>query len=94
MKSLQSRHIVNYDFPLHMADYIHRIGRTGRLGSHERCMITNFVSSVREIDLVKRIEHTARTLGVLPNVNANITNIIKQRILRDLNEEAKELPAL
>lgn len=77
-----------------MADYIHRIGRTGRLGSHERCWITNFVSSAREIDLVKRIEHTARTLGVLPNVNGNITNIIKQRIMRDLNVEANDLSAM
>lgn len=88
---LQSRHIVNFDFPMHMADYIHRIGRTGRLGTAERCSVTNFVSSEREIDLVKRIEHTARTFGVLPNVNANITNIIKQRIIQDLNEEANEI---
>jgi ATP-dependent RNA helicase RhlE len=23
-------HVVNYDFPMHVEDYIHRIGRTGR----------------------------------------------------------------
>src|SRR3569833_222098 len=23
-------HVVNYDFPMHVEDYVHRIGRTGR----------------------------------------------------------------
>jgi len=23
-------HVVNYDFPMHPEDYVHRIGRTGR----------------------------------------------------------------
>jgi ATP-dependent RNA helicase RhlE len=23
-------HVVNYDFPMHAEDYVHRIGRTGR----------------------------------------------------------------
>ena len=25
-------HVVNYDFPHHIEDYVHRIGRTGRAG--------------------------------------------------------------
>ncbi len=25
-------HVVNYDFPRHIEDYVHRIGRTGRAG--------------------------------------------------------------
>lgn len=74
--------------PLHISDYIHRIGRTGRLGSG--CGVTNFVSSGREIDLVQRIEHAARTRAILPNVNANITNIIKTRIMREMSEELRE----
>ena len=27
-----SRHVVNYDFPNHIEDYVHRVGRTGRAG--------------------------------------------------------------
>ena len=26
------RHVVNYDFPTHIEDYVHRVGRTGRAG--------------------------------------------------------------
>jgi ATP-dependent RNA helicase DDX5/DBP2 len=27
------RHVVNYDFPGQIEDYVHRIGRTGRAGA-------------------------------------------------------------
>lgn len=52
----QIRHVLNYDFPLYAADYIHRIGRTGRLSSPESCKVTNFVAGVDEIKLVQQIE--------------------------------------
>lgn len=52
----QIRHVLNYDFPLYAADYIHRIGRTGRLSSPESCNVTNFVSGFEEIKLVQQIE--------------------------------------
>ena len=29
---LSCRHVVNYDFPNHIEDYVHRVGRTGRAG--------------------------------------------------------------
>uniref|UniRef100_A0A1L8DRL1 Putative atp-dependent rna helicase fal1 n=1 Tax=Nyssomyia neivai TaxID=330878 RepID=A0A1L8DRL1_9DIPT len=74
-------HIINFDFPLHMADYIHRCGRTGRLGGVQKCQITNFVSSMREMKIVQEIEHAARTRTILPNVDGNITNIIRRNIV-------------
>lgn len=79
-------HVVNFDFPLHVADYIHRCGRVGRVGSRRDAQITHFVSSAREVALVQRIEHAARTDHALPDVNANITGIIREQILRNMGE--------
>lgn len=52
----QVKHVINYDFPLYMADYIHRCGRTGRIGSAEGCHVSNFIVGLKEIELVQKIE--------------------------------------
>lgn len=57
----------------------------------KNCLITNFIASLAELDLVRKIEHTARTQGILPHVNANITNIINKRIETDITKEIKEM---
>ncbi|KAJ6622126.1 putative ATP-dependent RNA helicase DDX28 [Pseudolycoriella hygida] len=90
LNTIRARHIINFDFPLHISDYIHRIGRIGRIGSHEKCQVTNFVSGFRELHVVQKIEHTARTAAVLPNVNANITNIIAERIIKEIERDDTE----
>lgn len=41
---------------MYMADYIHRCGRTGRCGSSHDCLVTNFISGNREVELVNKIE--------------------------------------
>lgn len=82
MDTKHVKHVINYDFPLYMADYIHRCGRTGRCGSSLDCHVTNFISGKREVELVNKIEMAVRTMDVLPNVNANITKIIENRIIK------------
>jgi hypothetical protein len=39
-----------------MADYIHRCGRTGRIGSVEGCHVSNFIVGLKEVELVQKIE--------------------------------------
>jgi hypothetical protein len=39
-----------------MADYIHRCGRTGRVGSDERSHVSNLIVSSKEVELVQKIE--------------------------------------
>jgi superfamily II DNA/RNA helicase len=34
---LHVQHVVMYDFPLNLIDYLHRLGRTGRMGQKGRC---------------------------------------------------------
>jgi ATP-dependent RNA helicase RhlE len=46
-------HVINYDLPMEAEDYVHRIGRTGRLDATGRA--TSFVTS-RDRALVRRIE--------------------------------------
>jgi len=86
LDTLRARHIINFDFPLHVSDYIHRCGRIGRLGSETNSSITNFVSSIRELDLVRQIEMSARTDFLLENVNANIRNIITTKIQKEIDK--------
>ncbi|XP_046390061.1 probable ATP-dependent RNA helicase DDX28 [Ischnura elegans] len=80
LNTVQVEHVLNYEFPLHIADYIHRCGRTGRLGSKGCGLVTNFISGPREIDLVQKIELATRTGAELPNVNGNIKRLIIHRI--------------
>lgn len=85
LNTIHARHIINFDFPLHISDYIHRCGRIGRLGSNVNCTISNFISSLHELDLVRKIEMSARTNGELEDVNANIRKIITDKIQKELS---------
>lgn len=69
--------MINYDFPYHISDYLHRIGRIGRISSNHNGYVTNFVSSLREVISVREIEHIARTKGTFLNVNNNFTRKIR-----------------
>jgi len=84
--TVRVKHVINYDFPLYMADYIHRCGRTGRVGSAEGCHVSNFISGVREVELVQKIEIAARKMDVLPNVNGNITRTIQHRAMKKMED--------
>eukprot|EP00099_Drosophila_melanogaster_P017635 NP_608544.1 DEAD box protein 21E2 [Drosophila melanogaster] len=94
LDTTRARHVVNFDFPLHVSDYIHRCGRIGRVGNMDKALVTNLISSRREIDVVQRIEHAARTGGLLPDVNANIRNIINKRIVAEMKAAGMPVPAL
>lgn len=79
LDTISVQHIINYDFPTFMSDYIHRAGRVGRVGSIGTGHVTNFITTPREVELAQKIELAARRTVVLPNVNANI----KRKLLAD-----------
>jgi len=60
----------------------------------DKALVTNMISSRREIDVVQRIEHAARTGGLLPDVNANIRNIINKRIVAEMKKAGVPVPVL
>ncbi|KAB7508118.1 putative ATP-dependent RNA helicase DDX28 [Armadillidium nasatum] len=45
LDTVRAQHVVNFDFPAFMSDYIHRCGRTGRVGNDADCLVTNFIFS-------------------------------------------------
>jgi ATP-dependent RNA helicase DDX28 len=55
---LQAQVVLNYDFPLYKADYLHRCGRVGRIDSNARGKVINFVNGPAEIKVVQAIEVT------------------------------------
>ena len=68
-------HVVNYDVPLYPKDYVHRIGRTGRMDAHGRAI--TFVSR-EEMDYFKRIEDY---LGKrIPKTEIKNVGRIKERV--------------
>ncbi|KAI4496529.1 hypothetical protein M0804_000339 [Polistes exclamans] len=79
LDTVMVRHILNYEFPMDTADYIHRCGRVGRVGSHQDCKIVNFISSPLEIKMAQKIERAIRKRKPIP-----IFNIMKEQIEDDL----------
>ncbi|CAH0561265.1 unnamed protein product [Brassicogethes aeneus] len=86
LNTIQVKHVINYNFPLYAADYLHRIGRVGRTGSPDSCRVTNFISGPEEVQLVRQIEYAIRKNEPLQNVDGNITNMVQKKILKSFKE--------
>ncbi|XP_064484301.1 probable ATP-dependent RNA helicase DDX28 [Ornithodoros turicata] len=87
-------HVLNFDFPHHMSDYIHRIGRIGRVGSRVvQGFATNFVITPPQVELTQKIELAARRTKALPRVDANISRFLDERnTAKEFEAGAKEQP--
>ncbi|XP_029354499.1 putative ATP-dependent RNA helicase DDX28 [Echeneis naucrates] len=66
------RLVVNYDFPESHTDYIHRAGRVGRAGGLEDGEVLCFVTHPWDVELVQKIEITARRRTSLPGLESDI----------------------
>lgn len=53
-------HIVLFDFPLNLPDYLHRVGRTGRIGSQaSRPRVMAFMSHRKDVAMALKIRDAA-----------------------------------
>ena len=79
--TFNASHVINYDFPFNISDYIHRVGRVGRVSSPIQGgnKVTNFVRRGVQARLVQQIEESVRTNTEIPNVNSNIIRILQHR---------------
>uniref|UniRef100_A0A8B9TQ27 RNA helicase n=1 Tax=Anas platyrhynchos TaxID=8839 RepID=A0A8B9TQ27_ANAPL len=64
--------VVNYDFPDTLQDYLHRVGRVGRVGSKTPGAVVSFVTHKWDVDLVRKIETAARKRTGLPGMDSSI----------------------
>ncbi|XP_053935086.1 probable ATP-dependent RNA helicase DDX28 [Cuculus canorus] len=64
--------VVNYDFPATLQDYLHRVGRVGRVGSKAPGTVVSFVTHRWDVDLVRKIETAARKKTGLPGMDSSI----------------------
>ncbi|XP_013780020.1 probable ATP-dependent RNA helicase DDX28 isoform X2 [Limulus polyphemus] len=93
LDTINVQHIINFDFPHHMSDYIHRVGRTGRVGAQVEGHVTNFVCTPAAIEIVQKIEHAVRKVRSLPSVDGNIKRRLAQfSTQKDLETLGKEVP--
>ena len=52
----QINHVVQYDFPTSVTDYLHRVGRTGRVGGVTQCLATTFMTKKKDVRVALKIE--------------------------------------
>ncbi|XP_014212030.1 probable ATP-dependent RNA helicase DDX28 [Copidosoma floridanum] len=64
-----AKDVINFEFPLITAEYIHRCGRVGRIGSPRDCLVYNFITRPLEVILTSKIEFAARKLKPIPMVD-------------------------
>lgn len=70
--------VVNYDFPHSIADYIHRAGRVGRAGGVEDVEVLSFVTHPWDVELVQKIEMSARKRTSLPGMDKDWKKMEKE----------------
>ncbi|NXF29195.1 DDX28 helicase, partial [Nyctibius bracteatus] len=71
--------VVNYDFPDTLQDYLHRVGRVGRVGSKAPGAVVSFVTHRWDVDLVRKIETAARKRTGLPGMDSSINELPPKR---------------
>lgn len=71
--------IINYDFPLTLPDYLHRVGRVGRIGSRFLGTVISFVTHKWDVDLVRKIETAARKRSPLPGLDIVVKESLQKK---------------
>jgi len=78
-------HIINYDIPEYCDDYVHRVGRTGRLSSDMKGRAITFVTR-EQGNLLTEIEKRINTM--LPEYKVDGYEAFRPRAPRPVHEAA------
>lgn len=77
------QHVINYDMPDDIENYVHRIGRTGRSGNNG--MATTFVNKANDesvlLDLKALLLESKQKVCIIISILLNIFNLQINKIL-------------
>jgi len=90
LNTLNVHHVVNYDFPSNAADYLHRVGRVGRVGSKFNPKVTSLVCGQTSVKVVQDLELAVRMHREIENTDGNIARVIKNRVQEEEGFVAQE----
>jgi len=62
-----------------VTDYVHRAGRTGRVGSSKNCKVTTFVSFTPDIFLAQKLEYAVRTGQPIDSLTGDIKKLCREK---------------
>jgi len=79
--TLNVHHVINYDFPSNASDYLHRIGRVGRVGSKQAPKVTSLVCGQTSVRVVQDLEMAVRMNREVEGTDGNVARVIKNRRL-------------
>ena len=48
--------VVQFDWPRNLVDYLHRVGRVGRVGSTQKCQAVAFMTRLRDVRMAWMIK--------------------------------------
>jgi ATP-dependent RNA helicase RhlE len=80
-------HVINYDVPQHPEDYIHRIGRTGRMDAKGDAFTLMVAEDVRHVQAIERFISQKIARVKLENFNYTYTALFEE------GKPGKEVPA-
>jgi ATP-dependent RNA helicase RhlE len=71
-------HVINYDVPQHPEDYIHRIGRTGRMDAKGDAFTLMVAEDVRHVQAIERFISQKIARVKLENFNYTYTALFEE----------------
>ena len=71
-------HVINYDVPQHPEDYIHRIGRTGRMENTGDAFTLMVAEDIRHVNAIERFIGMKIPRVKLENFNYKYTTLFEE----------------
>ena len=70
--------MINYDCPHYVTDYIHRSGRTGRMGGSDNCLVSTFVAFKPDVRMLQHLELALRLNRPIDSIDDNFSEHLNE----------------